>query len=59
MFQGIVKNFMNFHIKFKIQMSYYTFVQISFACLLGAMLPGPSMVIVLNKLFLKIGIMVF
>ena len=34
-------------------MSYYTFVQISFACLLGAMLPGPSMVIVVNNAIFK------
>lgn len=34
-------------------MSYYTFVQIFFACLIGAMLPGPSMVMVVNNAIFK------
>ena len=43
----------------KIKMDLLTLVQIFFVCLLGAMSPGPSMVVVIKMPFLKEGIMVF
>ena len=40
-------------------MTILLFVQIVFVCLLGAMSPGPSMVLVINNSILKINLMEF
>ena len=34
-------------------MSIFLFIQIAFVCLLGAMSPGPSMVVVINNAIFK------